>query len=306
MAVVARARNVSRITAVVSAAQPERSAPPRSGEHVLPACHPDADDVPGCASGPLGRLRWVIGELREIVHDGRIARPDAVAVVPTGDADAKLLPRARTGGASVSVDRQQTETLGRRLEWATIAWNSIEVFVTIGLGIAAGSLALIAFGLDSLVEVFASVVVIWHMTPGEGGHHAGRDGRALRLVSVAFAVLSAYLLVAGIRQLALHERPDASVPGIAYLFVTALVMFGLARWKHRVAATLESDPFRAEASMTFLDGCLATSILTALAVNLLFGWWWADPGAALLIAIAAAREARDGWREARELETAIP
>ncbi len=205
----------------------------------------------------------------------------------------------------MNIDRHKTEQLGRRLQWATIAWNSIEVFVTIGLGIAAGSLALIAFGLDSLVEVFASLVVIWHMTPGQGGHHARRDGRALRLVSVAFAVLTAYLLVAGIRQLLLHEQPDSSVAGIAYLFVTALVMFSLARWKHRVADALESDPFRAEASMTFLDGCLATSILIALALNLLFGWWWADPGAALLIAIAAAREARDGWREAREVETTL-
>ena len=74
------------------------------------------------------------------------------------------------------VERQQrTEQLGRRLQWATIAWNSLEVFVTIGLGIAAGSLALVAFGLDSLVEVFASLVVIWHMSPGEGGHEARRE-----------------------------------------------------------------------------------------------------------------------------------
>src|SRR5947209_11131639 len=106
---------------------------------------------------------------------------------------------------------QRLEQLGSRLQWATIAWNTIEVFVTIGLGIAAGSLALIAFGLDSLVEVFASLVVIWHMTPGEGGHDARRDGRALRLVSVAFGVLTAYLLVAGIRQLVLHEQPDSSM-----------------------------------------------------------------------------------------------
>lgn len=141
------------------------------------------------------------------------------------------------------------------------------------------------------------------MTPGEAGHHVRRDGRALRLVSVAFAALTAYLLVAGVRQLVLREQPDSSVAGIAYLFVTALVMFGLARWKHRVARALESDPFGAEASMTFLDGCLARSILLALALNLVFGWWWADPAAALVIAVAAAREARDGRREAREVES---
>ena len=205
----------------------------------------------------------------------------------------------------MTIDHHQrvvTERLGRRLQWATIAWNSLEVFVTVGLGFAAGSLALIAFGLDSLVEVFASFVVIWNMNPGEQGHQASRDTRALRLVGVAFAVLAAYLVVAGTRQLRAHEEPESSPIGIAYLLVTALVMFGLARWKRRVGAALDSDPFRAEASMTFLDGCLATSILTALALNLLFGWWWADPAAALLIGAVAAREARDSWRDARHLD----
>jgi divalent metal cation (Fe/Co/Zn/Cd) transporter len=198
---------------------------------------------------------------------------------------------------NAQLERRRLEQTGRRLQWATIAWNSIEVFVTIGLGIAAGSLALIAFGLDSLVEAFASLVVMWHMHPGEGGHHAHRDRKAMRLVGVAFAVLAAYLLIAGVRQLASHDQPGSSPVGIAYLGVTALVMFGLARWKRRVGHALDSDPFRAEASMTFLDGCLATSILTALALNLVLDWWWADPVAAFLIGAVAARESRESWRE---------
>ena len=196
------------------------------------------------------------------------------------------------------LEQTSLERQGRRLQWATIAWNSIEVFVTIGLGITAGSLALIAFGLDSLVEVFASLVVIWHMNPGTAGHQPRRDSRALRLVGIAFAVLATYLVIAGSRQLISHEQPDSSPIGIAYLFVTALVMFSLANWKRRVGAALDSAPFAAEASMTFLDGCLATSILTALALNLLFGWWWADPVAALLIGAVAAHEARTSWHEA--------
>lgn len=197
-------------------------------------------------------------------------------------------------------ERIRLERLGRRLQWATIAWNSVEVFVTIGLGIAAGSLALIAFGLDSLVEVFASLVVIWHMNPGTDGHQAHRDRKAMRLVAVAFGVLAGYLLVAGVRQLASQNQPDASPIGIAYLGMTAVVMFSLARWKRRVGQGLGSDPFGAEASMTFLDGCLATSILAALALNLAFGWWWADPLAALLIGAVAAREARKSWLEGRD------
>lgn len=132
--------------------------------------------------------------------------------------------------------------------------------------------------------------------------YAQRDGRALYLVGVAFAVLAAYLLFAGARQLFAHEVPDSSPLGILYLFVTALVMFGLARWKRRVGTALDSDPFRAEASMTFLDGCLATGILIALGLNLALGWWWADPAAALLIGAVAANEARDARREAREVE----
>lgn len=192
-------------------------------------------------------------------------------------------------------DQVRLERVGSRLQWGTIAWNSVEVFVTIGLGITAGSLALIAFGLDSLVEVFASLVVVWHMNPGVDGHHARRDRRAMRLVSAAFALLAIYLVVAGVRQLTLGEQPDSSPVGIAYLFVTAIVMFSLARWKRRVGTALNSEPFRAEASMTFLDGCLATSILIALALNLVLGWWWADPAAALLIGAVAAREARESW-----------
>ena len=192
-------------------------------------------------------------------------------------------------------DQARLERVGSRLQWATIAWNSVEVFVTIGLGLAAKSLALVAFGLDSLVEVFASLVVIWHMNPGVDGHREHRDRRAMRLVGAAFALLSIYLVIAGVRQLVLAEQSDSSPVGIAYLFVTAIVMFSLARWKRRVGTALNSEPFRAEASMTFLDGCLASSILTALALNLLLGWWWADPAAALLIGAVAAREAREAW-----------
>lgn len=192
-------------------------------------------------------------------------------------------------------DRVRLELVGRRLQWATIGWNSLEVFVTIGLGLAARSLALIAFGLDSLVEVFASLVVIWHMHPGAAGHAEHRDRRAMRLVGAAFAVLAVYLVVAGVRQLVTGDRPDSSIAGIAYLLVTAFVMFSLARWKRRIGTALGSEPFGAEASMTFLDGCLATSILGALALNLVFGWWWADPVAALLIGAVAAREARESF-----------
>ncbi len=187
--------------------------------------------------------------------------------------------------------------LGRRLQWITIAWNTAEAFVTMYLGFTAGSLALIAFGLDSLIEVFASLVVLWHMRPDDGGHPT-RDRRAGRLVASAFAVLALFLLVVSIRTLWIGTEPDSSTIGIAYLTITAAVMFTLARAKRRVGTRLKSEPFLAEASMTFLDGGLATGILTALVLNSAFGWWWADPAAAMLVAVVAANEAREGFTSA--------
>lgn len=189
---------------------------------------------------------------------------------------------------------------GIRLEWMTTAWNAMEVFVTVSLGIASGSLALVAFGLDSMIEVFASMVVIWHLRHGADPAVA-RTRLALRLIAAAFVVLAAYLVVASVRTLVVGSVPDDSPLGIAYLAVTSIVMFTLAAAKRRTARPMASEPLEAEASMTFLDGCLCLCILTALAVNTAFGWWWADGIAALGIAAFAAREAVESLREAADL-----
>lgn len=192
----------------------------------------------------------------------------------------------------LSADHDHLLARGRRLQLWTIAWNLMEVFVTIGLGIAAGSLALVAFGLDSIVEVFASVVVIWYIADHDTSH---RSIRALRLVAASFVVLGIYLVIAASYSLASGSRAESSPFGIAYLAVTACVMFGLARLKRVTGHQANSGPLIAEASMTFLDGCLATGILVALALNTAAGWWWADPAAAFLIAAACFREAVDTW-----------
>jgi divalent metal cation (Fe/Co/Zn/Cd) transporter len=192
----------------------------------------------------------------------------------------------------LSADHDRLLARGRRLQLWTIAWNLMEVFVTIGLGIAAGSLALVAFGLDSIVEVFASIVVIWYIADHDAGR---RSVRALKLVAASFGVLGVYLLAATTYSLLSENRADSSPFGIAYLAVTACVMFGLAHLKRVTGRQANSGPLLAEASMTFLDGCLATGILIALALNTAAGWWWADPAAALLIAAACFREAVDTW-----------
>jgi len=189
---------------------------------------------------------------------------------------------------------------GIRLEWATTAWNLMEVFVTISLGVAAGSLALVAFGLSSMIEVFASTVVIWHLREGrDPAPH--RTRLAFKLIALAFFALAAFLLVTSVRSLVLGLEPDESPLGIVYLAVTAVVMFGLAAVKRRTAAAIDSGPLDAEASMTLLDGWLCVGILSALAANLFLGWWWADALAALGIAAVAAREGRESSQQAREL-----
>jgi divalent metal cation (Fe/Co/Zn/Cd) transporter len=201
-------------------------------------------------------------------------------------------------------DRSRLQRNALFLEYATIAWNLGEAVLTIGLGIAAASLALIGFGTDSIIEVFASSVVVWHIAPGHAVDHPRRTARALRLVAVAFSVLAIILFAVAMRDLVTGRRPGESPWGIAYLAITACVMFGLAMGKRRIARRLDSAPLHSEATLTFLDGTLASGTTIGLTLNALWGWWWADPAAALLVALVAASEARDNWRDAGEVVTA--
>ncbi len=173
----------------------------------------------------------------------------------------------------------------------------MEVGVTVTLGLLAGSLALIAFGLDSLIEVFASTVVIWrlrHTGPDPGD---ARTHRSLRLISVAFFVLSGYLVIASARSLALGEEPTASPVGVAYMALTTCAMFVLATWKRRVAGELGSESLEREAQVTYLDSALSVGILVALVVAPAFGWWWADAVAACGIGIYAGFAGVSSWRQ---------
>jgi divalent metal cation (Fe/Co/Zn/Cd) transporter len=187
------------------------------------------------------------------------------------------------------------------LEYATVAWNVGEAVFTIALGSLAGSLALIGFGTVSVIEVFASSVVVWHLKAPDDSEHAARTGLALRLIAGAFAFLSLALFAAGIDDLASGRRAGESPWGIAYLAVTALVMFGLARLKRETATQLGSEPLTSEATVTFLDGILSAATLAGLALNAYAGWWWADPVAGLLVAVAASNEARETWKESKLL-----
>ena len=188
-----------------------------------------------------------------------------------------------------------------RLEYLTVGWNSIEVFVTIGLGVASGSLALVAFGLDSLIEIFASAVVLWHLR-GDGDGVQTR--RAMGLVALAFFGLAAILIVAAGEGLASGREADQSPLGIGYLAVTAVVMFTLSWRKRLLGASLENHPLEHEARITFLDGMLATGVLLALVANVAFGAWWADPIAAALVGLAAIPEGLNALGDSRQPDVA--
>jgi divalent metal cation (Fe/Co/Zn/Cd) transporter len=196
--------------------------------------------------------------------------------------------------------REALEARGLRLEYATIVWNVVEMVIAIGLGVAARSVALVAFGFDTMVELFASGVVVWHL------RHPGRDSdritaRALRLVVAAFFVLAVVVTVGAVSALATGTAPDESPIGIAYLALTAAVMLSLGAAKRATGRRLESEPLAAEARMSIIDAGLALGVLAGLAANALFGWWWADPIAALLVAVVAIREGVENLEEAREL-----
>jgi divalent metal cation (Fe/Co/Zn/Cd) transporter len=187
-----------------------------------------------------------------------------------------------------------------RLEYVTVAWNSTEAVITLVLGVIAKSWALIAFGLDSLIELFASGVVIWHMRDEDAARHIGRTRRALRLVAVAFFALAVFLTVMSIRNLAVGNRPEESPIGIAYIAVTAIVMFVLARLKGVVAKEIGAGPMAAEAHLSYLDGFLASAVLVALVLNATLDWWWADSIAALVVAAFAFTEGWEHWEESSE------
>jgi divalent metal cation (Fe/Co/Zn/Cd) transporter len=150
---------------------------------------------------------------------------------------------------------------GRRLEYATTVWNCTEAIVAIVTGLAANSLALVAFGLDSCVEVFASVVVLWHLGGADEEADPRRARRAVRLIAAAFAVLGLYLLAQAVRGFVTRITPESSPLGTAFIAATVVVMFSLAWGKRRTGRALASRPLVADASMTFIDGCLAAGVL---------------------------------------------
>ena len=183
---------------------------------------------------------------------------------------------------------------GRLLEVATLGWNVIGIVVLAIAASTARSVALVGFGLDSLIEIAASTVVLWELS-GTGEH---RQRQALRLIAVAFLALAFYLTLQTILVYATGFHPHRSLVGIVWVAVTAAVMFALAYGKNRTGRELDNPVLVAEGRVTVIDGLLACAVLLGLALNALAGWWWADPAAGVVIIYYAATEARTIYTEA--------
>jgi divalent metal cation (Fe/Co/Zn/Cd) transporter len=183
----------------------------------------------------------------------------------------------------------------RLLAWGGLTWHVAEAAIAIGAGVAAGSIALIGFGIDSLIECIAGVVVLWRFAASRLSSETA-ERRAQLVIAVSFFVLAAYVATESVRSLAGGDHPEVSWIGIGLAAFTALTMPLLAAAKRRVGRQLHSASTVQEAAQTQLCAYLSVALLVGLGANALFGWWWADPTAALVIAGLAAVEGRRSWR----------
>lgn len=187
---------------------------------------------------------------------------------------------------------------GLLLEYLTVGWNVLEGLIAILAGVASGSIALIAFGVDSVVETISGVVLIWRLRAEERGD-LDEDGververRAERLVGVAFLILAGYVGVESVRTLLAAEAPEPSSIGIILTAVSIGVMLWLARAKRETGEALGSRALIADSRQTRACWYLSAVTLAGLALNALLGWWWADPVAALAIGVLLVREGRE-------------
>jgi len=193
-------------------------------------------------------------------------------------------------------ERAHLERRAKLLAWAGNGWHLVEFGIALGAGIAAGSVALVGFGLDSLIEVAAAGVVIWLFSGGRGSSH-GAERRAQQLIAASYALLVAYIAVEAMRDLVGAHHPSVSWVGIGLAAFTAPTMPLLARAKLSVGQRLNSSATISEAGKNMICAYLSVALIVGLLLNAVAGWWWADPAAALLIAAVAANEGLQSWRD---------
>ena len=200
---------------------------------------------------------------------------------------------------TATADRTRLLARGLRLEYLTVGWNVVEGLVAITAALAAGSVALLGFGIDSFVECASGLVLVWRL------HAEGRaidreaiervERRAQRFVAASLVALSAYIVYDAVTTLVAGERPEASPVGVGLAALSLGVMWWLAGAKRRTAAALGSRAMQADAFQTTACWWLSLAVLAGVGLNTLFGLWWADPLAALIIPVFLVREAREAW-----------
>ena len=190
-------------------------------------------------------------------------------------------------------DRVALVRRARLLAWVGFGWHAVEATVAIAAGIAAGTIALIGFGADSVIEAAAGIVVLWLVARS---FSARAERRAQQLIAVSFFVLAAYVAIESLLTLADGRHPQVSWVGIGLAAVTLATMPPLAIAKSRVGQRLGSSAAKSEARQNMICAALSGALLLGLGANAAFGWWWADPAAGLVVALAAVREGRGSWR----------
>ncbi len=199
--------------------------------------------------------------------------------------------------ATLANGRMAAVRHGKQLEYFTIVWNSLEAIIALESGFIAGSVALVGFGLDSLIEVTSGGALLWRLHHGENSGNTDKaDRTALRIVGFSFVALAAYVGYECLETLFAREAPERSLTGIVLAAVSLIVMPLLARSKRRVANQLGSGAMHADAKQTDFCTYLSAILLAGLGLNALFGWWWADPTAGLVMVPIIAKEGFNALR----------
>jgi divalent metal cation (Fe/Co/Zn/Cd) transporter len=202
---------------------------------------------------------------------------------------------AATAAAGASAEREQLVRRARLLASGGLCWHFVEAAVAVVAGVLAGSVALVGFGADSLIEAAAGVIVLWLMAGGRS-ESPRAERLAQRLIAASFVVLAGYVGVQAFRDLLLSHHAGTSWAGVGLAAVTMVTMPPLATAKRRVAERLGSSATTSESRQTALCAYLSAGLLAGLLANTLLGWWWADSVVALGIGAVAVREAHEAWR----------
>ena len=205
------------------------------------------------------------------------------------------LPLVATRPALDPGERARLVRRAKLLAWGGNAWHFVEFAIAVGAGVAAGSIALVGFGIDSLIECLAGFIIIWRFA-GRRSLSETAERRAQQLIAASYAILVVYIVVEATRSLVGGEQPEASWVGIGLAAFTAPTMPLLARAKRRVGHQLGSAATVSEAEQNQICAYLSIALLVGLLANALAGWWWADPAAALVIAAVAAKEGVESWK----------